>query len=66
MRETQFIYFFIIIIVYNIVGQTLYYRLNINYLALQAMDWWGNDMLMKFVRISGVRSFHVQTYIPVT
>jgi sentrin-specific protease 1 len=53
-------------IVYNLVGKTLFYRLNTSYLILQAMAMWGNDNRMKFVRVSGVRSFHIQTYIPVT
>jgi hypothetical protein len=55
-----------IIIVYNIVGQTLFYRLNNSYLVLQAMTMWGNDRRMEFIRVSVVPSFHVQTYIPVT
>jgi hypothetical protein len=55
-----------IIIVYNIVDQTLFYRLNISFLVLQAMVMWGNDRRMKFVRMSEVRLFHIQTYIPVT
>jgi hypothetical protein len=55
-----------IIIVYNIVGQTFFYRLNISYLVLQDMTMWGNDRQMEFIRVSVVRSFHVQTYIPVT
>jgi hypothetical protein len=55
-----------IIIVYNIVGQTLFYRLNTSYLVLQAMTMLGNDKQMKFFRVSVVSSFHVQTYIPVT
>jgi hypothetical protein len=54
-----------IIIVYNIVRQTLFYRLNTNYLVLQAMTIWGNDRRMKFIMVSVVCSFHVQTYIPV-
>jgi hypothetical protein len=53
-------------IVYNLVGKILFYRLNTNYLILQAMAIWGNDSRMKFVMVSGVRSFHIQTYIPVT
>jgi hypothetical protein len=52
-------------IVYNLVGKTLFYRLNTSYLILQAMAMWGNDSPMKFVRVSGVRSFHIQTYIPI-
>jgi hypothetical protein len=55
-----------ITIVYNIVGQTLFYRVNISYLVLQAVVMWGNGRQMEFVRVSGVRLFHVQTYIPVT
>jgi sentrin-specific protease 1 len=53
-------------IVYNLVVKTLFYRLNNSYLILQAMAMWENDNPMKFVRVSGVRSFHIQTYIPVT
>jgi hypothetical protein len=30
------------------------------------MAMWGNDSRMKFVRVSGLRSFYIQTYIPVT
>jgi hypothetical protein len=56
-----------IIIIYNIVGQTLFYRLNTSYLVLQAMImWWGDDTRMKFIRVSVVRSFNVRTYILVT
>jgi hypothetical protein len=55
-----------ITIVYNIVGQTLFYRINISYFVLQDMVMWGNDRRMKFNRVSGVRLFHVQTYISVT
>jgi hypothetical protein len=55
-----------ITIVYNIVGQTLFYRVNISYFVLQAMVMWGNDRRMEFDRVSGVRLFHVQTYISVT
>ncbi|ONM31887.1 hypothetical protein ZEAMMB73_Zm00001d040727 [Zea mays] len=39
-----------IIIVYNIVGQRLFYRLNTSYLVLQVMTMWGNDRRMKFIR----------------
>jgi hypothetical protein len=55
-----------IIIVCNIVGQTFFYRLNTSYLVLQAMTMWGNDRRIQFIRVSVVRLFHVQTYIPVT
>jgi hypothetical protein len=55
-----------IIIVYNIVGQTLFYRLNTSYLVLKAMTMWGNDRQMEFIRVSVVHSFNVQTYILVT
>jgi hypothetical protein len=55
-----------ITIVYNIVGQTLFYRVNTSYFVLQAMVMWGNDIRMEFDRVSGVRLFHVQTYILVT
>jgi hypothetical protein len=55
-----------ITIVYNIVDQTLFYRVNTSYLILQAMVMWGNGRRMEFVRVSGVRLFHVQTYITVT
>jgi hypothetical protein len=55
-----------IIIVYNIVGQRLFYRLNTSYLVLQVMTMWGNDRRMKFIRVSVIRSFNVQTYILVT
>jgi hypothetical protein len=54
------------IIVYNIVGQTLFYRVNTSYLVLQAMVMWGNDRRMEFVMVSEVCLFHIQTYIPVT
>jgi hypothetical protein len=52
-------------IVYNLVGKTLFYRLNTSYLILQDMAMLGNDSRMKFVRMSGVHSFHIQTYIPI-
>jgi sentrin-specific protease 1 len=39
--RTTFNFFSMIIIVYNIVGQTLFYRLNTSYLVLQAMIMWG-------------------------
>jgi hypothetical protein len=55
-----------ITIVYNIVGQTLFYRITISYFVLQDMVMWGNGRRMKFDRVSGVRLFHVQTYISVT
>jgi hypothetical protein len=55
-----------ITIVYNIVDQTLFYRVNTNYFVLQAMVMWRNDKQMEFDRVSGVRLFHVQTYISVT
>ncbi|ONM06627.1 hypothetical protein ZEAMMB73_Zm00001d033032 [Zea mays] len=58
-------FFSMIFIVYNLVGKTLFYRLNTSYLILQAMAMWGNDSPMKFVRVSGVHSFHIQTYIPI-
>jgi hypothetical protein len=53
-----------IIIVLNIVAQILFYRFNTSYLVLQAMTMWGNDRRLEFVRVSVVRSFYVQTYIP--
>jgi hypothetical protein len=43
----------------NIVGQTLFYRVNTIYLVLQAMVMWGNGRRMEFVKVSGVRLFHV-------
>jgi hypothetical protein len=55
-----------IIIVYNIVGQTLFYRLNTSYLMLQAMTMWGNNRRIEFIRVSIVHLFHFQTYILVT
>jgi hypothetical protein len=59
-------FFSMITIVYNIVVQTLFYRVNTSYFVLQAMVMWGNDRRMEFDRVSGVRLFHVQTYISVT
>jgi hypothetical protein len=53
-------------IVHNIVGQTLFYRVNTSYLVPQAMVMWENGKRMDFVRVSGERLFHVQTFIPVT
>jgi hypothetical protein len=53
-------------IVYNLVGKTLFYMLNTSYLILKALAMWGNDSRMKFVRVSGVHSFYIQTYTPVT
>jgi hypothetical protein len=50
----------------NIVGQTLFYRVNTSYLVLQAMVMWENGRRMEFVEVSEVRLFYVQTYIPVT
>jgi hypothetical protein len=55
-----------ITIVYDIVGQTLFYRVNTSYFVLQAMVMWGSAKRMEFDRVSGVRLFHVQTYISVT
>jgi hypothetical protein len=55
-----------ITIVYNIVGQTLFYRVNTSYFVLQAMVMWRNNRRMEFDTVSGVRLFHVQTYISVT
>ena len=55
-----------ITIVYNIVGQTLFCRVNTSYFVLQAMVMWGSGRRMEFDRVSGVRLFHVQTYISVT
>jgi hypothetical protein len=52
-----------IFIVYNIVIQALFYRVNTSYLVLQAMVMWGNNRPMEFVKVSDLRSCHVQTYI---